>query len=186
MGRRFDPDLLAAIAADCADVPFDEMVDRVTARLQAAYPGLVHDDRPWLFNRAAGATGMMKLVHGSLTEYVLIFGSAIGTEGHSGRYWMDVYDFMLAGVQYTYTEEEPGRAVRTVPPDHVYLPRRTAKGYRIEGDTWMLEYGRGAIATAIPIGVADTLWSSHDWRTFWKTLWHYGVLVLRSLRRGKL
>lgn len=185
MGRRFHPETLHDVAASAAGLGFDAMVDHVTARLQQAYPGLVYDDRPWLFNRAAGATGMMKILHASVTEYVLIFGSAIGTEGHSGRYWMDVYDFMMAGRQHTYTEADPGTHVITDPPEYVYLPRRTAKGYRIEGDTWMLEYGRGAIPTAIPIGVADSLLSSHDYRTFWKTIWHYAVMVLRSLMRGK-
>ncbi len=162
------------------------MVQRLTADLVAEYPAHIHDDRPWIFNRAAGATGIMKLLHASLSEYVIIFGSPIGTEGHSGRYWMDVWDFMLTGRQHTYREEDPGTHIVTDPPGYVHLPRRTAKGYRIEADTWMLEYGRGPIPTALPVGLADSVLSSHDWRTMWRTLWHYGVLVARSLRRGKI
>lgn len=34
-----------------------------------------------------GWMGAFKLLHASLHEYVLLFGSAVPTTGHSGRYW---------------------------------------------------------------------------------------------------
>ena len=55
--------------------------------LAAKYPGhiLPEQDLQWIFVNAGGWMGSMCLVHASLTEYVLFFGSAVDTVGHSGE-----------------------------------------------------------------------------------------------------
>jgi C-8 sterol isomerase len=55
----------------------------VVSGLREKYPGYIHDDPPWMFNNAGGAMGAMLVLHCSLSEYVIIFGTAVGTEGHS-------------------------------------------------------------------------------------------------------
>src|SRR5438093_8426105 len=105
MGYLFDPKDLQARARKVVGLPHEEMVRRLTEDLAKAYPGHIETRERWIFSLAGGATGIMTILHGSLSEYLLVFGTPIGTEGFSGRYWIDIYDCMLSGEMWTYTEE---------------------------------------------------------------------------------
>lgn len=185
MGHIFDPDHLHAVARRSVGLKFTDMTAQVTADLAAAYPGAITADEDWIFNMAAGAVGSLKLLHASLTEYVILFGTPIGTQGFSGRYRIEIHDFMIEGEMWTYTDDNVGERIITHPGGRVVLPASRTKGYRLPGAAWMLEYGRGPIPTALPLGIADAVLSCCDLETAWKTLAAYSRLTLGQLRQGK-
>ena len=186
MGYLFDPDRLHAIARKAVGLSHADMVHTVCDELSRAYPGHISSAEGWIFSVVAGATGVMKILHDSLSEYVLIFGTPVGTEGFSGRYRMDIYDFQLAGEMWTYTEDRVGERQVTRAGDKAVLRRSQVKSFRIVEDGWMLEYGRGLVPLALPLALGDAVFSCMDGTTIARTLWVYGKLAVRELLKGKI
>ena len=60
---------------------------KIIVELRKKHPGhiLPDEDLQWVFVNAGGWMGSMCLLHASLTEYVLLFGTAVDTGGHSGK-----------------------------------------------------------------------------------------------------
>lgn len=186
MAPVFDPDVLYECSKAGIGLPTEAAFDAVTAALDAAYPGRIYTGpRRWILNNAGGAMGQMTLLYGSLREYIIIFGTPIGTEGHSGRYGSEVWDWTFKGEMWCYLEGESERRVYG-PGDPAYLGASACKGYRIPDHAWMLEYARGFIPAMLPFGLADTLVSTLDRTTLARTFVDYGKRVFASLRRGQL
>lgn len=114
--------------------------------------------------------GSMLVLHCSLSEYVIIFGTAVGTEGHTGRFLADDFFTILSGEQWA---AEPGDLEKRVyrPGDQHHLPAGVAKQYRCPDACWALEYARGNIASMLPFGVADSIFSTTDLVTLGRTIW---------------
>jgi hypothetical protein len=154
----------------------------VTDALDRRYPGLIVRRHPWIYSNAGGAMIQMKLLYASLTEYIALFGTPVGTEGHSGRHPAEFHDTVLSGEAWYYGE---GQLERTVyrPGDAIHVRRWEAAGMRFPDHVWMLEYCRGALPLMMPFGLVETLTSTFDVVTAWRTLRIYGSLVL-SARLG--
>lgn len=176
----FEPEEIHAIAKDVSTLPTEQAIGTILNTLQQKYPGKIRSDLHWIFNYTGGTLGEMTILYASLNEYVLIFGTPIGSEGFSGRYArMDVYDCMFAGEMWTYLEGDLEKTVYK-PCDCAILMRGEAKGYSMKADTWMLEYTRGFIPASLPIGAFAPLSLTADWQNFWAVLGDYAGLVMHS------
>jgi len=185
MGYIFDPAKLQSLAGKHIGQSHEEMVAAIISDLAKAYPGHIEMKQDWILSICGGVMGIMTVMHASLTEYVLIYGTPIGTEGFSGRYRVDIYDILLAGEMKTYTEDHFRAPIITMPGELAHLRRRQAKGVHLSGGTWMLEYGRGLVATTLPFALSGAI-SSLEIRSVVKLIWIYGRLVVRELLRGKI
>ncbi len=160
------------------------MFANITAELSDQYPGAIDTSKPWIFNNAGGVMLQMKLYHASLTEYIMIWGTPIGSEGHTGRHLAEFYDTVLDGEAWYYSEGQLTRDVYT-PGDHVFVGKGESAGMHYPDHVWMIEYARGSMPALFPFGLADGLFSTLDYKTLWLTLVVYFSLLLKSFSRGQ-
>ncbi|KZV76522.1 C-8 sterol isomerase [Peniophora sp. CONT] len=190
----FDPPFLhelarSAIAASPGDTA--GMIQHIVTNLTDTYPSSVIalnpslDRSEWFFNNAGGAMGAMYIIHASITEYLIIFGTPLGTEGHSGLHTADDYFHILEGEQWAF---EPGALTKEVyrPGDVHLMPRGVAKQYKMHKNCFAMEYARGWIPLMLPFGLADVMSSTLDYPTFFKTARITGREMLRNLVIGKI
>jgi C-8 sterol isomerase len=177
----FEPGALHAVALAHAGPPAAPRFAALIAALDARYPGQVHGDQPWLFSNAGGAMLQIKLLHASPREYLLLWGTPVGTEGHSGRHPVEYYDTVLHGEAWYYQEGHFEREVYRA-GDRIYLGARQGAGIRVHESTWMLEYARGPVWRLLPFGLADSVFSTLDFATVGRTLRSYTTLVRRRAR----
>ena len=178
----FDPETLRDVARSHLHLPLEEMLPAITQDLAQRYPGLIETKPEWFFSNAGGTMGQLTILYASLREYVIFFGSPIGSGGHTGRYhFAEDYHVLLDGKMWYYGEGDLQRKEYR-PGDTEYLPKGVSKGFRIVGHAWILEYARGAIPTMLPFGLADTLFSTLDFVTIFRTFRIYTRHVLRSRR----
>ncbi|MFX1479253.1 MAG: ERG2 family protein [Promethearchaeota archaeon] len=181
----FEPRKLWEISKKAIGLPTEVAFNIIIDALNEEYAGYINTKQNWIFNNAGGAMGQMTILHGSLREYILLFGSNIGTDGHSGRYKAEVYDFVFKGEMLC---EYEGRFKPEIhkPGALAYLPSSITKHYRIREGTWMLEYARGNIVSMLPFGFADSLISTLDYKPVMRVIWNYGKQVVKNMfKKGK-
>lgn len=185
MAYVFEPDVLHELVRGVIGRPLPEMIEELRGQLSARYPGHILQNSEWIFNNAGGAMGQMLVLHASITEYVMIFGSSIGTEGHSGRFLAEDFFYILEGEQWAYAEGDLERRVYR-PGDLHVLEAGKAEGYRMPDRCYALEYARGVIPAMLPFGFADAVGSTLDLSSVGRTVGVYTKGVLSSLARGKI
>lgn len=163
----------------------NQIVEQVVAGVMEVYPQTSQNTGRWLWNNAGGAMGSMMVLHCSFSEYLIIFGTPVGTEGHTGRFFAEDFFTILYGEQWAGL---PGVAPREVyrPGDQHYLPRRTAKQYRMPDECWALEYARGNIASMMLFGFMDALSSTADYVTIYHTVRESAGNMIPNILRGKI
>jgi hypothetical protein len=180
----FDPHVIHEISSKHLGQPLEQMFANIIAELSERYPGAIDDSHPWIFNNAGGVMLQMKLLHASLKEYVMIWGTPIGSEGHTGRHLVEFYDTVLDGEAWYYQEGQFTRTVYT-PGDHVFLGKGQSAGMHYPDHVWMIEYARGPLPSLLPFGLADALLSTLDFKTALQTLMIYFSLVMRQFSKSQ-
>ena len=185
MAYVFDPLVLHEIVRSDLGQPLAVLVDSLGAEIETRYPGHVFPRRDWVFSNAGGTMGHFTILHASLTEYIIVFGTPIGTEGHTGRFASEDFFYILEGEQWAYS---PGELEKRVyrPGDCHVLPRGHAEGWSMPGHAYAMEYARGIIPAMLPFGLADAVTSTLDLPTIVKTFRLYTHAVVREALRGKL
>lgn len=184
----FDQNVLQQIAQKNIELYSNDtraMVTNIALDLEKEYPGHVELKEEWVFNNAGGAMGSMYILHASITEYVIIFGTPIGTEGHTGRYFADDYFIILEGEQWA---AYAGDLEKTIfkPGEMHHLARGDAQHYKIPDHAWALEYARGWIPLMLPFGFFDAIFSTLDIISVVNTLRLTGKAVIGELLIGKI
>lgn len=180
-----DPDVLGACAREVVDRPLDSMMGALVERLRERYGHHIAPELEWLFNLNGGSTGAMAVLHASLTEYLVIFGTPLGTEGFSGRYTVDIHDWVLGGELWNLRLEDPLHRRVFRKGEHTELARGDATGFRLTQDGWLLEYGRGNVSASLPHILGDAIFRGQDASTVFKTLSAYGTRAIHELFGAK-
>jgi C-8 sterol isomerase len=161
MAYLFDPKVLAEAVRMHLELPIAQQVRAVASTLQEVYGEHVSPGQPWMWSTAGGIMCSISVLHVSLDEYLLFCGTAIGSEGHSGRHRAEIYDVVMGGELWTYQAGSSDRKVYT-PGELACLARGSANGSKLRPGTWLLEYARGNVPSLFPFALGDTLFSTLD------------------------
>ncbi|XP_065146300.1 sigma non-opioid intracellular receptor 1 [Paramisgurnus dabryanus] len=167
----FTKEDVAKLAKQYAGQDHEQAFSKVVVELRKKYPGhiLPDEDLQWVFVNAGGWMGSMCLLHASLTEYVLLFGTAVDTGGHSGRYWAEISDTIISGT-FRQWKEGTTKSEAYYPGDTIVHAVGEATSVQWTAGTWMVEYGRGFIPSTLGFALADTIFSTQDFVTLFYTV----------------
>ncbi|KKY21431.1 putative c-8 sterol isomerase [Phaeomoniella chlamydospora] len=153
----FDPARLQEISRNAISIHgnnSEPLLRQITQDLKAEYGDAVVDweKEDWFFNNAGGAMGSMVILHASISEYLIFFGTALQTEGHSGVHLADDYFTILVGEQHT---AAAGDLTPTIygPGQQNHLKRGDAIQYSMPKTCFALELAQGWIPAMLPFGM---------------------------------
>jgi len=182
----FEFEEIHQIAKRAVGLPLNQALTQIGDEIHSKYPklSLPFNKTTFCFVNAGNWMGGYWLLHASLHEYVLLFGTPIGTNGHSGRYWGDIIDIPITGEFWHWNENGTLNKLIYKPGEVIPHPRWSATQFYLKPDTFMVEYARGFIPAFMPFALADTILSTQDFITLWKSLQGYAQLIWMGLKQG--
>jgi len=174
----FDPEVIHECAMKGLGLPKPRMFDVIAREVEERYPGHIDHSQPWIYSIAGGAMIQMKLYFASLFEYVMIWGTPIGSEGHSGRHRSAFWDTVIDGETWYFAEGQFEKRIY-LPGDRIFVGKGQACGMNFTNGVWAVEYARGPIFMSMPFGLADEILSTLDFATALQTLSLYTSLIGR-------
>ncbi|XP_068609044.1 sigma non-opioid intracellular receptor 1 [Brachionichthys hirsutus] len=175
----FNKEDIAKLAKQYAGQDHEQAFSKIVVELRKRYPGhiLPDEDLQWVFVNAGGWMGSMCLLHASLTEYLLVFGTAVDTGGHSGRSWVEISDTVISGT-FRQWKEGTTKSELYYPGDTIVHSVGEATSVQWSAGTWMVEYGRGFVPSTLGFAFADTLFCTQDFVTMFHTIRVYVKCLL--------
>ncbi|KAJ8518437.1 hypothetical protein ONZ45_g4485 [Pleurotus djamor] len=150
----------------------DAIVHHIVTNLTAEYPSnkinINSNEKEWFFNNAGGAMGGVYVIHASITEYLMVFGTPLGTEGHTGIHTADDYFNILVGEQWAYTLGS-------------YEMERYPAGSLI-----ITLCALGWIPPMLIFGSADAITSTHDYISAYDMVVFTAREIIKNLLIGKI
>ncbi|KAL4243340.1 C-8 sterol isomerase [Abortiporus biennis] len=190
----FDPESLHTLAKDAiaaSPSPNDTyaIINYIVSHLQEEYPSslvsLNTNTSEWTFSNSGGAMGAFYVIHASITEYLMIFGTPLGTEGHTGIHTADDYFNVLVGEQWAFSPPNLEKEVYG-PGDVHFLPRGQMKQYKMHEGCFAMEYARGWIPLMMPFGLLDIFSSTLDYKSLFDMLRISAREIVRNLLLFKI
>jgi C-8 sterol isomerase len=182
MAYLFEPDVLAQIVRMHLALPIEQQIEAVGKTLREVYGQHVTPGQRWMWSNAGGIMSAISPLHVSHNEYLLFCGTAIGTEGHSGRHRADLFDIVMAGELWTYQVGKFDRHVHRA-GEVAHLPRGSSNGSNLRPGVWLLEYARGNIPSLFPFAMGDALFSTLDHADLFQ---HIGVSARLAVKEALL
>src|SRR5690606_31478525 len=125
--------------------------NNITKELEKIYGGHVSNNEEWMLNCAGGFKTQMKLLHVSMTEYVIFWGSAIQTLGMSGRHFGEFNDFIISGELTQWNEGEHTITIFRA-SGRAFHGKMKASVVMLAPNTWIVEHFVGFLPFTIPFG----------------------------------
>jgi len=176
----FNPTVVHECAMECLGYPKPEMFDVFGKAMEKRYPGVLDFSQPWIYSIAGGAMIQMKLYYASLTEYIMIWGTPIGSEGHSGRHYTGFWDTVIDGEMWYYGEGEHEKKIYT-PGSRVYVGPGQARAMNFTNGVYAVEYARGFIPFSMPFGLNSEYFICFDLIAATQTWTVYADLVAQAI-----